>query len=66
MYTLPKLPWTLGTEASGTIVGLPTDEETLNNPAYKERKYAVGDKIAVVCSHYSSRLIARTYGLTIA
>jgi NADPH2:quinone reductase len=46
LYKVP-LPTTIGKEASGTIIGLPTDEETLNNEIFKKRGYRIGTKVAV-------------------
>ncbi|TFL03474.1 hypothetical protein BDV98DRAFT_591337 [Pterulicium gracile] len=46
LYKVP-LPTSLGKEAAGTIIGLPTDDETLSNEVYKKRGYKIGGKVAV-------------------
>jgi len=42
----------MGSEAAGTIVGLPTDQTVLNDPEYKKRTLEKGGKVAV--SHLGS------------
>lgn len=37
----------MGQEASGTIIGLPTDPVTLNDQEYKKRGFEIGGKVAV-------------------
>lgn len=37
----------MGQEASGTIIGLPTDPTVLNDPEYKKREFEIGGKVAV-------------------
>ena len=48
LYKFEKLPAVLGSEAAGTIVSLPTDQDVLNNETYKQQDFAVGGKVAVV------------------
>jgi NADPH2:quinone reductase len=48
LYPLKSFPATLGMEAAGTIVGLPSDDGVLGNKDYKERKFQVGGKVVVV------------------
>lgn len=38
----------LGTESSGVLVGLPTDEKVLNDPEYKKRGFSGGVNVGVV------------------
>ncbi|KAF9005716.1 NAD(P)-binding protein [Hymenopellis radicata] len=45
LYPIKDFPAVLGQEVSGTIVALPTDEEVVNDPDYKARKYSVGSKV---------------------
>ncbi|KAL0951871.1 hypothetical protein HGRIS_008531 [Hohenbuehelia grisea] len=47
LYPFPSLPATLGKEASGTIVALPTDKSVLEDEDFKKRGYSVGQKVAV-------------------
>ncbi|KZT27673.1 NAD(P)-binding protein [Neolentinus lepideus HHB14362 ss-1] len=47
LYPIQKFPCILGMEAAGTIVGLPTDSEVLNNEQYKLRGFQKGSKVAV-------------------
>ncbi|GJE89495.1 quinone oxidoreductase [Phanerochaete sordida] len=47
LYPAKKFPLILGTEGSGTIVKLPTDEKVLNDPAFKKRGYKVGGRVAL-------------------
>jgi len=49
----------VGKEASGIIVGLPTDAETLNHEAYKRQNYKIGAKVVAVRSFSQPR-----YGCT--
>jgi NADPH2:quinone reductase len=46
LYKYPTFPSVLGKETSGTIVALPTDEESLNNETFKKAGYAIGKKVA--------------------
>ncbi|KAH9928988.1 NAD(P)-binding protein [Amylocystis lapponica] len=46
LYPLTRIPWTIGTESSGTVVSLPTDADTLNDDEFKLRKFAVGQKVS--------------------
>lgn len=48
LYPLKSFPAVLGLEASGVIVGLPTDEKVLNDEYYKRRGYKIGDRVALV------------------
>ena len=48
MYPISKFPQVLGSEASGEIVSLPTDEKVLNDEWYKKRNFKVGSRVAVV------------------
>jgi hypothetical protein len=48
MYPLASFPATLGKEASGRIVDLPTDKSTLEDKDYLKRGYQKGGKVAVV------------------
>ncbi|KAJ7109847.1 hypothetical protein C8R44DRAFT_800726 [Mycena epipterygia] len=47
LYPLKEFPAIIGTEASGTILALPTDKTVLDDPDYKKRGYTVGAKVAV-------------------
>lgn len=47
LYPVKEFPAVLGTEASGTIIALPTDPNVLADPEYKKRGYAVGAKVVV-------------------
>jgi len=47
LYKFKELPAVLGSEAAGTIVSLPTDQDVLNNETYKQQNYVVGGKAAV-------------------
>ncbi|KAF8628218.1 hypothetical protein AX15_004006 [Amanita polypyramis BW_CC] len=46
LYPL-TLPATIGREAAGTIVALPTDENILNNETFKKNGFQIGGKVAV-------------------
>jgi len=48
IYPSPKFPTTLGTEAAGRIVALPSSQEVLNNKEYQSRNFKVGDKVAFI------------------
>jgi hypothetical protein len=48
LYKFKELPAILGSEAAGTIVSLPTDQDVLNNDTYKKQDFVVGGKVAVV------------------
>ncbi|KAJ7597725.1 hypothetical protein C8J56DRAFT_920787 [Mycena floridula] len=47
LYKVNGFPAIIGTEAAGTIVGLPTDLKVLEDPAYQKRRYTIGGKVAV-------------------
>ncbi|KAH8097068.1 hypothetical protein BXZ70DRAFT_1000996 [Cristinia sonorae] len=47
LYPVPQWPYILGEESSGTIVSLPTDTAVLNDPDYQQRKFAVGQRVAI-------------------
>lgn len=47
LYPIKDFPAIQGTESSGTIVRLPTDDGVLNDENYKKRGYQVGDRVAV-------------------
>jgi hypothetical protein len=40
---------TIGHEAAGEIVELPSDEDVLSSDAYKKRRYGVGTRVAFAC-----------------
>jgi len=42
LYPIDKFPYTLGQESAGTIVALPTDDETTQEEEYKKRNLKVG------------------------
>jgi len=46
LYPVDNFPFVLGKETSGTIIGLPSDQTTLNDPDYKARGYKQGGKVA--------------------
>ena len=48
LYKFKELPAVLGSEAAGTIVSLPTDQDILNNEIYNQQGFAVGGKVVVV------------------
>lgn len=48
LYPAKSFPVRLGTESSGTIVKLPSDEIVLNDEQYKKRGFLAGGKVAVV------------------
>ena len=48
LYKFKELPAVLGSEAAGSIVSLPTDQEVLNNETYKQHNFMVGGKVAIV------------------
>jgi len=54
VYQLPTFPTTLGEEAAGIIVGLPSDPNVLNDEDYKQRGFAIGAVAAVVRQIFSS------------
>jgi hypothetical protein len=57
VYPLKSFPATLGQEAAGILVGLPTDENVLNSQAFKMRNFEKGGKVAVVrFDHFPSIL----------
>ncbi|EKM61571.1 uncharacterized protein PHACADRAFT_248256 [Phanerochaete carnosa HHB-10118-sp] len=47
LYPVKKFPQVLGTEGSGIIVKLPTDEKVLNDAAYKRRGYKIGGRVSL-------------------
>jgi len=47
-YRTAEFPAIIGSEASGTIVSLPTDDAVLNDPEFKKRGFAVGGLVAAV------------------
>ncbi|EKM48739.1 uncharacterized protein PHACADRAFT_266178 [Phanerochaete carnosa HHB-10118-sp] len=47
LYPIKSFPQVLGSEASGTIVALPTDPNVLNDARYKARGYNVGQRVAI-------------------
>ncbi|EKM60037.1 uncharacterized protein PHACADRAFT_250906 [Phanerochaete carnosa HHB-10118-sp] len=47
LYPVKKFPQILGTEGSGIIVKLPTNETVLNDVAYKRRGYKIGGRVAL-------------------
>lgn len=49
IYAASGFPFVIGKEASGVVVGLPTDETVLNDPDYKKRGYKKGSRVAVDC-----------------
>jgi NADPH:quinone reductase len=46
IYPTKSFPAIIGTEAAGTIVGLPTDQAVLDDPEYKKRAFEMGGKVA--------------------
>lgn len=48
LYPAKEFPVRLGTESSGVIVGLPTDEGVLKDPEYTKRGFKEGAEVAVV------------------
>lgn len=48
LYPEKIFPHTLGLEAAGTIVTLPTDPAILSNPDYKKLNLAVGSRVLAV------------------
>jgi NADPH2:quinone reductase len=46
IYPTKSFPAIIGTEAAGTIVGLPTDQAVLNDPEYQKRTFDIGGKVA--------------------
>ncbi|KAF9245646.1 hypothetical protein BU15DRAFT_40852 [Melanogaster broomeanus] len=47
LYAIPKLPFVLGKETAGVIIGLPTDEAVLSDPEYQTRGHKEGSRVAV-------------------
>jgi len=47
LYPIKSFPVIVGEEAAGTIVGLPSDQATLDNPEFKKRGFEKGAKVAV-------------------
>jgi hypothetical protein len=60
LYKFKELPAVLGSEAAGTIVSLPTDQDVLNNETYKQQDFVVGGKVAVVRPPSLYILLAQT------
>ncbi|TFK56882.1 NAD(P)-binding protein [Heliocybe sulcata] len=58
LYPIQKFPCILGMEAAGTIVGLPSDPEVLNDEQYKKRGFQKGGKVAVVLFGAHSSYVA--------
>lgn len=52
LYRYGSFPAVIGKETAGTIVGLPTDAETLNNETYKKNGFAIGLKVATVGTEF--------------
>lgn len=48
VYPTPNFPRTMGQEAAGVVVALPTSEEVLNDETYKKRGLKVGDRVVAV------------------
>lgn len=48
LYPIKSFPQLSGNEASGTVVGLPTNESVLNHEYYKLRGLQLGSKVAAV------------------
>ncbi|KZT27672.1 NAD(P)-binding protein [Neolentinus lepideus HHB14362 ss-1] len=47
LYPIPSFPFTVGREAAGTVVALPTSQEVLNSEAYKKKGLQIGSKVAL-------------------
>lgn len=47
LYKFKELPAVLGSEAAGTIVSLPTDQDVLDNETFKRQDFRVGGKVAI-------------------
>jgi len=47
LYPIESFPAIMGQEASGTVVGLPTDSTILDDPEYKKRGFEMGGKVVV-------------------
>jgi NADPH:quinone reductase-like Zn-dependent oxidoreductase len=47
LYPIESFPAVLGQEASGTVVGLPTDSAILNDPEYRKRGFEIDGKVAI-------------------
>ncbi|RDX42967.1 NAD-P-binding protein [Lentinus brumalis] len=58
LYPIKSFPQILGMEASGTVVGLPTDASVLANDEYKKRALQVGSKVAVILPGVHAEYIA--------
>ncbi|KZT08736.1 NAD-P-binding protein [Laetiporus sulphureus 93-53] len=61
LYPTKSFPLAIGTEASGVIVALPTDEAVLNDEQYKKRGYKVGDKVAVMTLGSHAEYVSAPY-----
>lgn len=48
LYPPSSFPHTVGVEAAGVVVALPTSETVLEDPAYKKRNIKIGDKVVTV------------------
>ncbi|KAJ7150388.1 NAD-P-binding protein [Mycena filopes] len=46
LYPVKEFPAPIGTEASGTILALPTDPAVLEDPQFKKRGFTVGARVA--------------------
>jgi NADPH2:quinone reductase len=53
MNPTDTFPGVVGMGVSGTDVQLPTDEDVLNHPEFKERGFAVGSEVATVSTSLS-------------
>ncbi|KZP28895.1 NAD-P-binding protein [Athelia psychrophila] len=51
LYPIKSFPAFVGQEASGIIVGLPTDQAVLDDPEFKKRAFATGSKVAINTSN---------------
>ena len=51
LYKFKSFPAVLGTEAAGTIVALPTDQDILNNEIFEKQGFAIGRKVVAVRPH---------------
>jgi NADPH:quinone reductase len=54
LYPEKNFPHTLGLEAAGTIITLPTDPVVLSNPDYNKLNLSVGKRIVAVSHSYIS------------
>ncbi|KAI0348244.1 NAD-P-binding protein [Trametopsis cervina] len=63
LYPITSFPFVLGSEISGTIVALPTDESVLNHPIYKARGFKVGGRVAALKVGIHAEYISPPWGL---